>query len=145
VPRPLSRSVTLYDLEEPPSLSSFEDIYIVTELMETDMHRIIYSKQVRAHCNDGSCHRPWLPRPACRLHCALFLLWSRFPHKFERLAITALPVCCKPCQSLMLPAPQKLTDDHHAYFLYQILRGLKYLHSANVIHRCVRIVGLAAT
>lgn len=30
---------------------------------------------------------------------------------------------------------QKLTDDHAAYFLYQLLRGLKYLHSADVIHR----------
>ena len=30
---------------------------------------------------------------------------------------------------------QELTDDHVRYFLYQILRGLKYIHSANVIHR----------
>mmetsp|Transcript_39479 Transcript_39479/g.63283 ORF Transcript_39479/g.63283 Transcript_39479/m.63283 type:complete len:117 (+) Transcript_39479:602-952(+) len=29
----------------------------------------------------------------------------------------------------------KLTDDHIQYFIYQILRGLKYIHSANVIHR----------
>lgn len=30
---------------------------------------------------------------------------------------------------------QRLTDDHVQYFTYQILRGLKYLHLANVIHR----------
>lgn len=30
---------------------------------------------------------------------------------------------------------QKLTDDHIQYFTYQILRGLKCIHSANVIHR----------
>ena len=30
---------------------------------------------------------------------------------------------------------QSLTDQHYKYFLYQILRGLKYVHSANVIHR----------
>lgn len=30
---------------------------------------------------------------------------------------------------------QKLSNDHICYFLYQILRGLKYIHSANVIHR----------
>lgn len=30
---------------------------------------------------------------------------------------------------------QELTDEHVRYFLYQILRGLKYIHSANVIHR----------
>ncbi|KAH7713392.1 mitogen-activated protein kinase 1 [Aphelenchoides avenae] len=28
-----------------------------------------------------------------------------------------------------------LSNDHISYFLYQILRGLKYIHSANVLHR----------
>ncbi|ODQ77207.1 hypothetical protein BABINDRAFT_163712 [Babjeviella inositovora NRRL Y-12698] len=30
---------------------------------------------------------------------------------------------------------QTLTDDHIQYFIYQSLRGLKYIHSAGVIHR----------
>nr|CDS31779.2 mitogen activated protein kinase [Hymenolepis microstoma] len=30
---------------------------------------------------------------------------------------------------------QAISNDHICYFLYQILRGLKYIHSANVIHR----------
>ncbi|KAK4492012.1 hypothetical protein RD792_002800 [Penstemon davidsonii] len=30
---------------------------------------------------------------------------------------------------------QELTDDHCQYFLYQLLRGLKYVHSAEVLHR----------
>lgn len=30
---------------------------------------------------------------------------------------------------------QKLSTDHVCYFTYQMLRGLKYIHSANVIHR----------
>lgn len=30
---------------------------------------------------------------------------------------------------------QKLSTDHIRYFVYQILRGLKYIHSANVLHR----------
>lgn len=29
----------------------------------------------------------------------------------------------------------QLNSDHHCYFVYQILRGLKYIHSANVLHR----------
>jgi len=55
-------------------VDDFNDVYIVTDLMETDLHRIIYSKQ-------------------------------------------------------------SLSIDHVQYFLYQILRALKYMHSANVIHR----------
>eukprot|EP00954_Amorphochlora_amoebiformis_P028555 1391858-Amorphochlora_amoeboformis.AAC.3 len=62
----------LYDLLDPPK--NFEDIYIVLQYMETDLHKIIYSKN-------------------------------------------------------------ELSDDHIQYFIYQILRGLKYIHSANVIHR----------
>ncbi|KAF9597883.1 hypothetical protein IFM89_022095 [Coptis chinensis] len=30
---------------------------------------------------------------------------------------------------------QDLSEEHSQYFLYQLLRGLKYIHSANVIHR----------
>jgi len=30
---------------------------------------------------------------------------------------------------------QKLTAEHVCYFTYQILRGLKYIHSADIIHR----------
>mmetsp|Transcript_17019 Transcript_17019/g.40315 ORF Transcript_17019/g.40315 Transcript_17019/m.40315 type:complete len:405 (-) Transcript_17019:55-1269(-) len=34
-----------------------------------------------------------------------------------------------------LRSSQVLTDDHCQFFLYQILRGMKYVHSAQVIHR----------
>lgn len=50
------------------------DVYIVFDLMQTDLHHIIHSKQL-------------------------------------------------------------LTERHIQYFLYQILRGLKYIHSAGIIHR----------
>lgn len=30
---------------------------------------------------------------------------------------------------------QELTDQNIQYFLYQMLRGLKFIHSANVLHR----------
>ncbi|GAB9474283.1 Cmgc/mapk protein kinase [Globisporangium polare] len=66
--------ITVVDLLPPASLTEFEDVYIISDLMETDLHRIIYSRQ-------------------------------------------------------------PLTDDHIQYFLYQILRALKYIHSANVLHR----------
>ncbi|MDP2439513.1 MAG: protein kinase [archaeon] len=35
----------------------------------------------------------------------------------------------------IIRTPQALSKKHIQYFLYQILRGLKYLHSANVFHR----------
>lgn len=35
----------------------------------------------------------------------------------------------------IIRSEQPLTDAHHQYFVYQICRGLKYIHSANVIHR----------
>jgi len=62
------------DVMPPKSFDSFDDVYIVSDLMDTDLHQIIRSKQ-------------------------------------------------------------GLSDDHVQYFLYQILRGLKYLHSANILHR----------
>ncbi|KAF2349996.1 Protein kinase domain [Trinorchestia longiramus] len=30
---------------------------------------------------------------------------------------------------------QKLSDDHVQFLIYQVLRGLKYIHSAGIIHR----------
>ena len=35
----------------------------------------------------------------------------------------------------IISSTQALTDQHAQYFVYQILRGLKYIHSANVLHR----------
>ncbi|KAK9664087.1 hypothetical protein RND81_14G018900 [Saponaria officinalis] len=35
----------------------------------------------------------------------------------------------------IIQSNQTLSECHNQYFLYQILRGLKYIHSANVIHR----------
>ncbi len=58
----------------PENPKTYKDIYIVTDLMETDLHRVIYSKQ-------------------------------------------------------------KLSDEHIQYFVFQILRAVQYIHSANVIHR----------
>jgi len=34
-----------------------------------------------------------------------------------------------------LKSSQALSDDHCQFFLYQVLRGMKYVHSAQVIHR----------
>ncbi len=57
-----------------PAYGPFEELFIVLDYMDTDLHKIIYSSNA-------------------------------------------------------------LSDDHVQYFIYQVLRGLKYIHSANVIHR----------
>ncbi|KAK6137416.1 hypothetical protein DH2020_028839 [Rehmannia glutinosa] len=61
--------IAIKDIIRPPKMEAFNDVYIVYELMDTDLHQIIRSDQA-------------------------------------------------------------LTDDH-----CQLLRGLKYVHSANVLHR----------
>ncbi|KAM3213138.1 hypothetical protein ACQJBY_065879 [Aegilops geniculata] len=58
----------------PPSRREFQDIYVVFELMESDLHQVI-------RANDD------------------------------------------------------LTAEHYQFFLYQLLRALKYIHGANVFHR----------
>ncbi|TQD99351.1 hypothetical protein C1H46_015009 [Malus baccata] len=35
----------------------------------------------------------------------------------------------------IIKSSQPLSSDHCKYFLFQLLRGLKYLHSANILHR----------
>jgi len=35
----------------------------------------------------------------------------------------------------IIKSPQQLTDVHVQTFMYQLLRGLKYLHSADILHR----------
>ncbi|CAA2992394.1 mitogen-activated kinase 4-like [Olea europaea subsp. europaea] len=66
--------IAIKDIIRPPKKDVSNDVYVVYELMDTDLHQIIRSDQ-------------------------------------------------------------PLTDDHCQYFLYQLLRGLKYVHSANVLHR----------
>jgi serine/threonine protein kinase len=35
----------------------------------------------------------------------------------------------------IIKSDQPLTEEHYKFFLYQLLRGLKYIHSALIVHR----------
>ncbi len=35
----------------------------------------------------------------------------------------------------IIKSDQPLTEEHYKFFLYQLLRGLKYIHSAQIVHR----------
>lgn len=38
----------------------------------------------------------------------------------------------------IIKSNQELSDDHYKFILYQILRALLFLHSANIIHRDIK-------
>jgi len=38
----------------------------------------------------------------------------------------------------IIVSPQPLTSDHVKVFVYQLLRGLKYIHSSNILHRDIK-------
>jgi serine/threonine protein kinase len=42
----------------------------------------------------------------------------------------------------IIKSSQPLSEDHYKYFLYQLLKGLKYIHSAQIIHRDLVTVNL---
>jgi mitogen-activated protein kinase 1/3 len=56
---------------------------------------------------------------------------------FEKLLMmfSYIVQCLMETDMYKLLKTQKLSNDHICYFLYQVLRGLKYIHSANVLHR----------
>ncbi|KAF7257201.1 hypothetical protein EG68_05901 [Paragonimus skrjabini miyazakii] len=55
--------------------------------------------------------------------------------KFEDMKDVYIVECFMETDLYRLLKTQKLSNDHICYFLYQMLRGLKYIHSANVLHR----------
>jgi len=38
----------------------------------------------------------------------------------------------------IIKTQQELTDDHYKFIIYQLLRGILFLHSANIVHRDIK-------
>lgn len=66
------------------------------------------------------------PYQRIKILCLFALMTTLFRYIVQTLMETDL---------YKLLRTQQVGNDHICYFLYQILRGLKYIHSANVLHR----------
>lgn len=51
------------------------------------------------------------------------------------LSAPPLPLLALVAGTAVFTVLQRLSDQHVKYFLYQILCGVKYIHSASVLHR----------
>ncbi len=45
----------------------------------------------------------------------------------------------------IIQSPQTLSDAHHRYFMYQLVRGVKYIHAHGIIHRDLKPGNLLVT
>ncbi|KAL5989041.1 Mitogen-activated protein kinase 11 [Asimina triloba] len=104
--------IAIKDIIRPPQRENFNDVYIVYELMDTDLHQIIRSNQLLTddHCQDLKVMLVF--SSGCTLGGVL-VAWMASTDAIN------VHIYMHPLQ----------------YFLYQLLRGLKYVHSANVLHR----------
>ena len=88
-----------------------------------------------------SCGHPYPQHAQWHGHRATCCVSARYPSPCNCVC-SSLCACsyvlCELMQSdlhRIIASPQPLTADHVKLFLYQILRGTQFLHSANIIHR----------
>jgi mitogen-activated protein kinase 1/3 len=69
--------IAILDMLRPPSFADFREVYLVQELMETDLHRVIRTQEVCVVCAAGSARltRAQLSDD----HCQYFIYQARAP------------------------------------------------------------------
>ncbi len=81
----------------PPNPRDFKDIFVVFELMETDLHQVFPSRKL-----------------------------------FRDQGVLKIIFILRMLSDVqVIKANDDLTAEHHQFFLYQMLRGLKYIHTGN--------------
>ena len=88
----------------PPSPREFKDIYVVFELMETDLHQVICCSRLGTNST-----------------------------------LSGLPGLLSFHYLQVIKANDDLTPEHHQFFLYQLLRGLKYIHTGIPLARAPQV------
>jgi serine/threonine protein kinase len=104
----------------PPSPKDFKDIYVVFELMETDLHQVRFVKQGLLPCMPPTLGMPTGDGTPKTLPSLSFPCPAEPTHPCHNEA---------PAHPQVIKANDDLTPEHHQFFLYQMLRGLKYIHS----------------
>ena len=119
--------INIVDILPPPSLCAADwlDVYIVSDLMETDLHRIIYSRQ-----------------PLSLEHIQYFVYQASSPRRLGESSPRRLRErerARRGLPSRESRGPPLRGDEARARGarapLLQVLRALKYVHSASVLHR----------
>ncbi|KAI0319851.1 Pkinase-domain-containing protein [Amylostereum chailletii] len=99
--------ISILDILQPPNLEEFREVYLVQELMETDLHRVIRTQTL----SDD--------------HCQYFIYQVRPPYSPH-----SIPPAHPTPHRLSSPPRLRAHPIHP-----QTLRALKALHSADVLHR----------
>ena len=98
---------------------TFKDLFVVFELMETDLHTVVGAAVLPSRAGG----EVGLPLLGCWLPPIIIILGQSRTHPHIH-----------PFQQIVANEGD-MTPDHFKVFLYQLLRGLNFVHSAGVLHR----------